>query len=115
MDQLRIKLKTAKGKVTKSLNKIEPAVLLFEKYENEKSTAKRINAKPKEIQCFLSKLENEYDEIYDVTSDLKDIICVSANDELLSSRQDNIEKLETDADLEPKFLEKETNLIEVNS
>ena len=48
MDQL----KKVKGKVTKSLNKIEPAVQLFEKYENERGTAKRLNAKSKEIQYF---------------------------------------------------------------
>ena len=45
MDQLKIILRTSKGKVTKSLNKIEPAVVLFEKYEKEKSTAKRIDIK----------------------------------------------------------------------
>ena len=45
MDQLKTMLRTAEGKVTKSLNKIEPAVVLFENYEKEKSTAKRIDAK----------------------------------------------------------------------
>ena len=35
MDQLKTNVKSAKGKGTKSLNKIEPAVELFEQYENE--------------------------------------------------------------------------------
>ena len=45
MDQLKTMLRTSKGKVTKSLNKMEPAVVLFEKYEKEKSTAKKIDTK----------------------------------------------------------------------
>ena len=36
------KLKTAKSKVTKSVNKIETVVQLFEKYENDRGTAKRL-------------------------------------------------------------------------
>ena len=98
MDQLRTKLKTAKGKVTKSLNKIELAVLLFEKYKNERSTTKRTNAKPKEIQSLLAKLKNEYEELYYVNSDLKIVICISAKDELEHSRGITIENLETDVE-----------------
>ena len=48
MDWLRMKLKTAKTKVTKNLNKIEPVIILFEKYENEGGSATRINSKAKE-------------------------------------------------------------------
>ena len=43
MGRLRTKLKTAKTKVTKSLNKIMPAISLFEKYEQERGSAKRLN------------------------------------------------------------------------
>ena len=48
MDWLRMKLKTAKTKVTKNLNKIEPVIILFEKYEKEGGSATRINSKAKE-------------------------------------------------------------------
>ena len=35
--------------------------------EKEGSTAKRINAKAKEIKGFLTKLKNEFEELYDVS------------------------------------------------
>ena len=38
-------------------------MVLFEKYEKERSSAKRLNAKAKEIESFLAKLEKEKDEL----------------------------------------------------
>ena len=49
MDQLRMKLKTAKTKMTKNLNKIEPVIVLFEKYEKEESSATRISSNAEEV------------------------------------------------------------------
>ena len=96
MDQLRTRLKTAKSKETKSLKKIELVVNLFEKYEQERGSAKRLNSKSKEIQMFLSRLENEYNEIYEVISALKEVIYASANDELTDTRANTMGQLEND-------------------
>ena len=51
MNQLKLKLKTAKGKVTK---------VLFEKYKHQRGSSKRLNVKAKDIQGQLTKLEKEY-------------------------------------------------------
>ena len=56
------------------MNKIEPAVDLFEKYEKERGAVKRPNFYSQEIQMFLSRLENECNEIYEVTSALKEVM-----------------------------------------
>ena len=69
MNKLKLNLKTAKGKVTKVLNKIEPAVVLSEKHENGRGSSKRLNVKAKEIHGQLTKLEKEYEEIDEVVSE----------------------------------------------
>ena len=58
MERLRMKLKTAKTKMTKNINKIKPVITLFEKNEKEGGSATRINLKAKEIQTYMDTLES---------------------------------------------------------
>ena len=55
-------------------------MVLFEKYEKERSSAKRLNAKAKEIQSFLATREKENDELDDASSDLMNAIIISGDD-----------------------------------
>ena len=89
MDQLRMKLKTAKTKITKNMNKIEPVIILFEKYEKEGASAFRINSKAKEIRMYLERLENEEIEINTITSILREVIHESELDELKCTKEHN--------------------------
>ena len=50
MEWLRMKLKTTKGKMTKNMNKIDPAITAFEKYEAEGASATRIKSKAEDIK-----------------------------------------------------------------
>jgi len=94
MNQFKLKLKTAKGKVTEVLNKIESAVILFEKYKTEKGLSQRLNAKAKEIQGQLTKLEKEYEEMDQAVSDLMNAIITTGDDEVKGTKKPQIEDLE---------------------
>ena len=52
MNQLRMKLKTVKGKATKILNKIEPAVVLCEKMKKKEEQSRDQMLKPKKYRVY---------------------------------------------------------------
>ena len=63
MEQLRMKLKTVKGMMTKSMNKLESAIATFEKVETEGGSATKIKRKAEDIILYLDKLKSERKEM----------------------------------------------------
>ena len=103
MEQLRMKLRTTKGQMTKNMNKLELAITAFEKAETEGGSATRIKSKAEGINLYL---ENEMDTI---SSELKGVICESEKDELGVTQEQSIDALEEDLE---KFLSRYEKLKE---
>ena len=55
-------------------------MVIFEKYENERGSLKRLNVKAKYVQGQLTKLEKEYEEINEVVSDLMIAIIIKTSE-----------------------------------
>ena len=49
MEQLRMKIKTLKGKIPKIMNKLETVISAFEKVETEQAPTTKVRRKAKEI------------------------------------------------------------------
>ena len=50
MEQLRMKLRTTKGQMTKNMNKLEQAITAYEKAETEGGSATKIKSKAEDIK-----------------------------------------------------------------
>ena len=55
MEQLRKKLRSIKGQMTKNMKKLEPAIAAFEKAETEGGSITKIKSKAKDIKLYLDR------------------------------------------------------------
>ena len=53
MEQLRMKLRTTKGQMTKNMNKLEQVITAYEKAETEGGSATKIKFKAEDVKLYL--------------------------------------------------------------
>ena len=63
MEQLRMKLRTVKGQMTKNMNKLESAITAFEKAETGGGSTTKIKRKAEDMILYLDKLKSERKEM----------------------------------------------------